>query len=194
MTDRTRSCEERIGEEQASREQWLRLYFEDLDGLEPHEIITMAVEGDGEGVRFKDGLSDSDRELIEQCANTDDDATFGEEPWTDTEGDPATKGEVIEQLADDARAAIEAFRDEHPEPDVLGVTVTKTIELRVELSTGGPGDFVTAEIDPEDRSVSEVVYHFQDWFDGATRRVPEDSPLHTLVERFADFADLEGGD
>ena len=42
--------------------------------------------------------------------------------------------------------------------------------LRVDLSTGGPADFFTVEIDEDGSLAGPVRYHFQDWFDGADIR------------------------
>ena len=55
---------------------------------------------------------------------------------------------------------------------------------KVELSWGGPSDFLTIDHDGEE--IYSVTYHFQDWFDGATRNVEEGSKVweyaRTVIE------------
>jgi hypothetical protein len=65
----------------------------------------------------------------------------------------------------------------------LAVTVERSI--RIELSTGGPADYVTAVIDPESGEIlRQARYHFADWFDHAEQPIPEDSPLWRLAEHY----------
>ena len=47
----------------------------------------------------------------------------------------------------------------------LGVTVRYA--LRVELSTGGPADYITATAD-RDGAILDARYHFADWYDHAS--------------------------
>ena len=59
----------------------------------------------------------------------------------------------------------EAFEEWNNYPlDVDTRKVTK-----IELSWGGPSDFLKVEHDG--REIYSVEYHFQDWFDGAMRHV-----------------------
>ena len=55
---------------------------------------------------------------------------------------------------------------------------------KVELSWGGPSDFL--KIFHEGTEIYSVEYHFQDWFDGATRKVEEGSKVweyaRTVIE------------
>lgn len=57
--------------------------------------------------------------------------------------------------------------------------------LRVDLSTGGPGDWLEVVLD--DGEVQSVTYHFNDWFDHAERSVSEDSPLWRAAEYYAEY-------
>ena len=45
---------------------------------------------------------------------------------------------------------------------------------RVELSCGGPQDYIDLFVDPEDHVIDHAIYHFLDWFDGAQRYVGGD--------------------
>lgn len=40
---------------------------------------------------------------------------------------------------------------------------------RIDLSTGGPGDWLEAEVDTEDHEIGRITYWFNDWFDVAHR-------------------------
>jgi len=53
--------------------------------------------------------------------------------------------------------------------------------LKIELSTGGPGDWLECYL--SDNKVYRVEYHFNDWFDHAQTVVDEDS----YVFRYAEY-------
>jgi hypothetical protein len=55
----------------------------------------------------------------------------------------------------------------------LAVTTRK--ETKIELSWGGPSDFLS--VIHNECEIYSVTYHFQDWFDGATRQVREGSQV-----------------
>ena len=57
----------------------------------------------------------------------------------------------------------------------LGIDIHKS--YRIHLSTGGPASFIEVITDLEDEII-DVYYHFQDWFDGAKRKVEENSPIY----------------
>lgn len=66
------------------------------------------------------------------------------------------------------------------------LAVTVSYSVRVELSTGGPADYLVAEVDG-DGEVRSISYHFADWFDHAARvldgddfRAAEAYIAHTL--------------
>lgn len=67
----------------------------------------------------------------------------------------------------------------------LGVSVKRV--LRIDLSTGGPGDWIECDLD-SDGTVDAVTYHFNDWFDHAERAVDSDSALWRAAEYYAEFA------
>lgn len=58
--------------------------------------------------------------------------------------------------------------DDYTEIQEYPLALSKRVEIRLDLSTGGPADFLTYSVDPEDGSVERITYHFQDWFDGAS--------------------------
>jgi hypothetical protein len=53
--------------------------------------------------------------------------------------------------------------------------------LTIVLSGGGPSSHIEAIID-EDGYVKSATYHFLDWFDGATRKISEDSAMFKYVQ------------
>lgn len=53
--------------------------------------------------------------------------------------------------------------------------------LTIVLSGGGPSSHIEAIID-EDGDVKSATYHFLDWFDGATRKISEDSSMFRYVQ------------
>jgi len=69
--------------------------------------------------------------------------------------------------------------------DQLALGASTYRVLRVELSTGGPADYITAKLDGN--RVESAQYHFADWFDHAERTISEDSPLWRYVEEIADI-------
>lgn len=70
----------------------------------------------------------------------------------------------------------------------LGIELRRYV--RITLSTGGPADYLDAELDADGR-VQSVSYHFADWFDHAERVVPEDSALYRYAEYMAESAGIE---
>ena len=72
------------------------------------------------------------------------------------------------------------FENWHDFP--LAVSTRK--ETKIELSWGGPSDFLTVIHDGAD--IYAVTYHFQDWFDGATRAVDEGSKVWEYAQTIID--------
>jgi hypothetical protein len=69
------------------------------------------------------------------------------------------------------------------------LAATVRYAVRVELSTGGPADYLEYIVDG-DGSVSRATYHFADWFDHAERALTGDD--FTTAERFLEalYGDL----
>lgn len=120
-----------------------------------------------------------------------------------TAGHMADRAETfasLYRLADDSGTP-DDFREHDIDPDLpgwdveerahmarhelpLSVEVVKTI--KVLLSTGGPADGLTIELD-RDGNVSTVRYWFSDWFDHAETTVDQDSPLWRYAEELAEY-------
>ena len=95
---------------------------------------------------------------------------------TDDDGMADVDGELLS--ADDAVERL----------DEIPLAVSAFTTLRIDISTGGPADYLTAKLDG--REVQSVQYHFADWFDHAEQNVPESSPLWRLAEYYAEIVDL----
>lgn len=106
--------------------------------------------------------------------------------WRPTRDEDESDEDYENRLDDEAREKLTEYRDERLDEEILAVDAQVTVTLRVELSTGGPADFLTADLDPTNGTLTDVTYHYQDWFDGATWHVPMASPLYDLMQRYAD--------
>lgn len=60
---------------------------------------------------------------------------------------------------------------------------TKQTVVKIELSTGGPADFIEVYVD-DDGFINRAVYHFQDWFDGAQMEVKDDDPMMEFCQMY----------
>ena len=74
----------------------------------------------------------------------------------------------------------------------LGVSVERV--LRIELSTGGPADYITAKLERGQYGweLASASYHFADWFDHAERSIDEGSPLWRFAEDYVQLLDDSG--
>lgn len=79
--------------------------------------------------------------------------------------------------------------DELPPLNEYALGATVTYAVRIELSTGGPADYLTALIDHGE--VQRVVYHFADWFDHAERVLDGDEERTATEFIEATFGDLD---
>ena len=70
--------------------------------------------------------------------------------------------------------------DEEGEWNNYPLAVTTRQETKIELSWGGPSDFLS--VIHEGADILSVTYHFQDWFDGAKRDIEEGSKVWEYVQ------------
>lgn len=78
--------------------------------------------------------------------------------------------------------------DEPGPIDEYAAGVTVRYAVRVDLSGGGPADYLDAIVDAGE--VQSVVYHFADWFDHAERYLDGDE-LTTAAEYVGAVIDLD---
>ena len=93
-----------------------------------------------------------------------------------------------ERIGDDLAMTQEHFRDLFARADdgqdeaseeiyEQAYGISKYTLVKIELSGGGPSSWLEVKLDSEN-DVMSVFYFFADWFDVASREVPEDSPLY----------------
>lgn len=94
--------------------------------------------------------------------------------------------EQLENLEESVIQPLEHYYDgdENGEWNNYPLAVSTHKVTKIELSWGGPSDFLNVE--HEGAEILSVTYHFQDWFDGATRAVSEGSNVwkycQTVIE------------
>lgn len=64
---------------------------------------------------------------------------------------------------------------------MLGYDTYKVV--KIELSTGGPADWIEVKLGDYKEEIISVTYHFSDWFDHAEMKVHEDSYLYRYAEQ-----------
>lgn len=83
--------------------------------------------------------------------------------------------------SEDAEGVDEAIIELNDLP--LEISTFKVV--KVLFSTGGPGDWIEIKLNDEDQILG-VTYHYQDWFDHAQIRVPEDEHLWDYAAQIID--------
>lgn len=87
-----------------------------------------------------------------------------------------------------AREDTDEGDDELPPLNEYGLGSEVRYSIRVELSTGGPADYVTADV--AHGEVLSATYHFADWFDHAERRL-EGADFETVEQWLGALFDLD---
>lgn len=64
---------------------------------------------------------------------------------------------------------------------MLGYSTYKIV--KIELSTGGPADWIEVKLGDYKEEIISVTYHFADWFDHAEMKVDKDTYLYQYVEQ-----------
>ena len=80
---------------------------------------------------------------------------------------------IDEHLESRIETLTEAMEEEEHDPNELVLCVDKETVYKVHLSTGGPADFLSVYVD-DNKDITRIDYHFQDWFDGAVRTLHGD--------------------
>lgn len=94
----------------------------------------------------------------------------------------------LARLEESCEQVMKHFRGEEGENGQDGFEIWNEYPLcvntrkvtKIELSWGGPSDFL--KVEHEGAEVYSVEYHFQDWFDGAMRYVEEGSKVWEYAE------------
>lgn len=111
---------------------------------------------------------------------------IGEETTENAAGDYDVKWAHEEGDASEYDHAAEPD-DEYNEDSIYEypLGIEKFTVVRIDLSTGGPGDWLEAKLD-SDGDMVRVDYHFNDWFDHAQRSVGQGSDLWRLAEYYVE--------
>ncbi len=168
MTDRQRTCEERIDDHLETNLKWFdqimyRMEHEysesDLEDLVYDELVEVGQQV-GE-LPSRKGADDKYREI-------------------------SSRGDLTEHI-------LEYTDQEHADEGWMEapLSVMKRTTVIVQMSWGGPSDQFECVLDDEGH-IDEVTYRFLDWFDGATREINMNT--HPNLERFLQrFVDYETG-
>jgi hypothetical protein len=89
--------------------------------------------------------------------------------------------EMLQQIIKDMRKVLDA-EDPIEAINEEALALTKSEVYRLELSWGGPQDYIDFKYDPENHEVLEITYHFLDWFDGASRKLSVNSDEFKVLE------------
>jgi hypothetical protein len=86
---------------------------------------------------------------------------------------------------DDDEAREEAYESLHDLP----LSISRRVLLRVDISTGGPADWLEVECEQGRYSldVQRVTYHFADWFDHAAQPVEQGTALWAYADMVAEY-------
>lgn len=89
-----------------------------------------------------------------------------------------------ESLADILKGYYDGDEQGFEEWNNYPLAVSTRKETKIELSYGGPSDFLTVIHDGTE--IYTVTYHFLDWFDGATQAVSDSSKVWQYAQTVID--------
>jgi hypothetical protein len=120
----------------------------------------------------RDELEEIDSDALERIKA----AGAAEEERDEYDGETAEEiaADVVQGIADSARESIYEFP----------LSVSRQVVHRIDLSTGGPADWLEVFMESgDDSTIDRIVYHFADWFDHAETVL--DGADFDAAERFA---------
>lgn len=99
-----------------------------------------------------------------------------------------SREDYIESVYDaiDNESEFEGYENARDALDELPLSIDKYEVVRIDLSTGGPGDWLEVIVHPNDGAILRVDYHFNDWFDHASRSVSRSSYLWQYASEIVD--------
>ncbi|HEC72593.1 MAG: hypothetical protein ACTSW7_00625 [Candidatus Thorarchaeota archaeon] len=174
------SCEELVESHQASR---MDQILPDLESLQDCFDCYAAYQSsvindfykDATGMKH-DVLLD---EWVESCEDSFPEYSDTDDPLTDEEKANGLKRSQDDQLDSDfdewvwenyETEILDFIREFHQERlSELPLAISKTVQFKIELSYGGPQDYICLDWDPEGKDWTGGSYHYLDWFDGARR-------------------------
>lgn len=163
MPDREQKCEQRIGVQLDGRVSDFGALADLSEASDVAELATLL-----EDRSTRELFS----EIVSDCAARE---------LTDPDGIARMEPEALEAALD--RVSLDAVRDRAMERTGEYPLAVSTYRVhRIDLSTGGPADWLEVHVDPDSAMASRIVYHFADWFDHAERVL--EGPEFDAAERF----------
>jgi hypothetical protein len=74
----------------------------------------------------------------------------------------------------------------------LGISLEKTFSIKIELSWGGPSDYIEVLLEGNGEII-KAEYHFADWFDHASILIEKETAMYEYVVRLVEFFIETGG-
>lgn len=167
MTTRDQTCAERIDSHKESR---LRDFAALAALAESYDGATLLAALEDQPAL--DELEEIDSDALERIKA----AGAAEEERDEYDGETAedVAADVVQAIAESARERM----------DEMPLSVSRQVVHRIDLSTGGPADWLEVFMDSGDEStIARIVYHFADWFDHAETVL--DGADFDAAERFA---------
>ena len=98
--------------------------------------------------------------------------------------------EELDDIINDPDSDIEKVEEAVDTLDTLPLEISAYRIVKVLFSTGGPGDWIEIKVNDYEE-VLGVTYHYQDWFDHAEIKVPDNSYLWDYAIKLVDGLDID---
>lgn len=173
-TKKDPTCEQLIEEHQTSR---LEQILPDLNNLQNCFDYYCCYNNNNFSEFLKEAAGYDEKFLIDEWLESwvkDTDELDETEQQEKADGLKRTEGfdsDFDEWIWDNYENDITDFMNEFHQEKLgeLPLAITKTVQIRIELSYGGPQDYILLDWDPEGKCFTGGEYHYLDWFDGARR-------------------------
>jgi hypothetical protein len=109
----------------------------------------------------------------------------GEKMW-----ERSSQIEELNDILEDEEKTTEEHDEAFYELENLPLEISAYRIVKVLFSTGGPGDWIEIKVNDYEE-VLGVTYHYQDWFDHAEIKVPDNSYLWDYAIKLVDGLDID---
>jgi hypothetical protein len=92
--------------------------------------------------------------------------------------------EMMQAIEDEE--SFDGYEDAHDAFMDYPLDISTEKYIRVQISTGGPGDWLEIYLNGDDE-ITRVEYHFNDWFDHAYRVLDSKTPMYEYAERICEY-------
>lgn len=159
-----------------------------MSNLDPQNNMDLNFDGEASLDEVNQELHIPIKTRDKTCEERIDEALFDREEYLEM-AFKVIDGDYLDDEDENDKEILEYIEQNDLNEDSINelpLGVEKNTIIKIELSTGGPADYIEAFVD-NDGSVYKVMYHYQDWFDGAEKRVSQDSPMFRFAEYFAEI-------